>query len=102
MLRNREASGGQSGGQDGSGADQSLALLDGDRARNAIGPRKPRTRVRCFGYATPAEATPESTSAVLGALAGTDHPRSLPHRASHRADEVENVVLVACIDQLPK
>ena len=51
--------------------------------------------------ATPAEATPDLTSAVLRASAGADHPRS-PHRASHRADEVENVVLVACCDQLPK
>ena len=51
--------------------------------------------------ATPAEATPGSTS---GVLRHTQAQITLkpPHRASHRADEVENVVLVACRDQLPK
>ena len=66
----------------------------------AIGPGCPRTRVRCFGStlaATPAEATPDSTSAVLG------HSQvQITREASHRADEVENIVLVACRDQLPK
>jgi hypothetical protein len=50
--------------------------------------------------ATPIEATPEPTSAVLthSQVQITEKP---PHPASHQADEVENLVFVACRNQLP-
>jgi hypothetical protein len=50
--------------------------------------------------ATPTEATPDSTSAVLRPT-----PAQIlkpPHRALHRADQVQNVVLVPCRNQLAK
>jgi hypothetical protein len=64
-----------------------MALLDGDRdrARIAIGPRKPqdaRSLFRLHPSATPAEATPESTSAVLGHSQAPITPvacRTAPH-----------------------
>jgi len=60
-------------------------------------PQDSRSLFRLTLAATPAEATPDSTSAVLG------HSQvQITREASHRADEVENVVLVACRDQLPK
>ena len=51
--------------------------------------------------AAPAEATPDSTSAVLR-HSQAQITRKPPHRASHRADEVENVFLISCRDQLAK
>src|SRR5215207_5666702 len=48
-----------------------------------------------------AEATPKSTSAVFGTRRHRS-PQKPTHRASHRADEVENVVLVPCRDHLAK
>jgi hypothetical protein len=65
-----------------------MALLDGDRdrARIAIGPRKPQGRAFAVSAttlaATPAEATPESTSAVLGHSQAPITPvacRTAPH-----------------------
>ena len=49
----------------------------------------------------PAEATPKSTSAVLR-NPQVQITRQAAASASHRTDQVENVVLLACIDQLPK
>ena len=70
------------------------------RARDRDRARMPQDFALLFRLtlaATPAEATPNSTSAVLG------HSQvQITREASHRADEVENVVLVACRDQLPK
>jgi hypothetical protein len=51
--------------------------------------------------ATPAEATPESTSAVLE-HSQVQITRQAAASASHGADQVENVVLIPCRDQLPK
>ena len=76
-----------------------------ERARDAIEPQEASGRAFAVSATTPAaipaEATTESTSAVLrhSQVQITLKP---PHRASHRADEVENVVLIACCDQLAK
>ena len=48
--------------------------------------------------AIPAEATPNSTSAVLRHT----QVQFIRGKPLHGADEVENVVLILCRDQLPK
>ena len=54
-----------------------MLLLDAE----GLGPRKPQDFAFAISAttlaATPAEATPNSTSAVLRASAGADHPSSL-------------------------
>ena len=73
------------------------------RARNTIGPRKPEDWRSLFRLPTlaaiPAEATPDSTSAVLR---HTQAQITLEAAPRHRADEVENVFLIPCRDQLAK
>jgi len=63
--------------------------------------RKPQDSRSLFRAAAPAEATPESTSAVLED-SHVQFIREAPQRALHRADQVENIVLVPCRDQLAK
>ena len=65
-------------------------------------PRMPQDALSLFRLpppaATPAEATPDSPSAVLR----HSQVQFIRGKPLHGADEVENVVLILCRDQLPK